>query len=193
MAACFWSSFCCSLVAFFFSQLDLLELLEEPGPADDLLLVDELELDPGEDVEELRLVLGGQDPAAVLGPDEEAGQAGEEVVEEAGQGRVPDDEDDQVDLLAVVGVEVDALLRPADGDGDLAAGVDAGVRQGDAVADGRGDEVLAVDDAGQDELLVVDELLLGQDVQELFDGLDLVLALEVEDDLGGFEIIGKAG
>ena len=134
---------------------------------------------------ELGLVLGRQDAAAVLGPDEEAGQPGEEVVEEAGQGRVPDDEDDQVDLLAVVGVEVDALLRPADGDGDLASGVDAGVRQGDAVADGRGDEVLAVDDAGQDELLVVDELLLGQDVEELLDGLDLVLALEVEDDLGG--------
>ena len=98
-----------------------------------------------------------------------------------------------MDLLAVVGVEIDALLRPADGDGDLAAGVDAGVRQGDAVADGRGVEVLPVDDPGQDELLVVDELLLGQDVQELFDGLDLVLALEVEDDLMGFEDNPRSG
>ena len=178
---------------FLLPQLDLLELLEHPGPADDLLLVDELEFDPGEDVVELRLVLGRLDPAAVLGPDEEAGQAGEEVVEEAGQGRVPDDEDDQVDFLAVVGVEVDALLRPADGDGDLAFGVDAGVRQGDAAADGRGDEVLAVDDAGQGQLLVVDELLFGQQVQELFDGLDLILALEVKNDLVGFEVIGKAG
>ena len=94
-----------------------------------------------------------------------------------------------MDFLAVVGVEVDALLGPADRDGDLAAGVDAGVRQGDAVPDGRGDEVLPVDDPGQEELLVVDDLLLGQDVQELFDGLDLVLAFEIEYDLRGFEVI----
>ncbi len=69
-----------------FPELDLLELLEHPGPADDLLFVDEAELDPGQDVVELRLVFGRQDPAAVLGLDEEAGQAGEEVIEEAGEG-----------------------------------------------------------------------------------------------------------
>ncbi len=109
-----------------------------------------------------------------------------------GKGRVPDDEDDQVDLLAVVRVEVDALVRPADGDRDLAFGIDAGVRQGDAEADGRGNEVLAVDDAGQGQFLVVDEFLLGQKVQKLFDGLDLILALEVENDLVGLEVIGKS-
>ena len=96
-------------------------------------------------------------------------------------------------FLPVVGVEVDALVRPADRDGDLASGVDAGVRQGDARTDGRGNEVLAVDDAGQQQLLVVDELLLGQHVQELFDGLDLVLALEVEDDLAELEVIRELG
>ena len=96
-----------------------------------------------------------------------------------------------MDLLAVDGVEGYALLRASDGDGDLAARVHPGVGKGDALADGRGLQVLAVDDPGQGELLVGDELLLDQDVEELLDGLDLVLGLEVEDDLGGFQKIRK--
>ena len=59
----------------------------------------------------------------VLGLDEEAGEPREEVVEEAGQGGVPDDEDDQVDFLVIGRVEGDPFLRKPDRDGDLAVRV----------------------------------------------------------------------
>jgi hypothetical protein len=81
----------------------------------------------------------------------------------------------------------------ADGDGHLAARVDPGVGHGDAVAERRGNQVLAVDQPSQQDLLVGDQLLLGQDVEELLDGQDLVLGLQVMDDLGGLEIVGKMG
>jgi hypothetical protein len=145
-------------------DFDLLELAEESGPADDLLLVDELELDLGEDRVELRLVLGLEDAPTVVGPDQEAGQPGEEVVEKAREGRVPDDQDDEMDLLTVMGLEVDSLLRTSDGEGDLASRVNSGVGQGDPRADGCRHEVFPVDDPGQEELFVVDELLLGKNV-----------------------------
>jgi len=63
------------------------------------------------------------------------------------------------------------------------------VGQGDPLADGRALEALPVDDPGEGQLLVSDELLLDQDVEELFEGLDLVLGGEVENDLGGFQLI----
>jgi hypothetical protein len=65
------------------------------------------------------------------------------------------------------------------------------MRNGNAFAESRRIQAFAVDEPGQDELFVPDQLLLGQDIQELFDGLDLVLSFEIINDLGGFQIIGK--
>jgi len=149
------------------------------------------ELNLREDLGELGLVFGVEQPVAELRPDQEAGQAGEEVIEQARQRRVPDHQDDEMDLFIVRRFEGDAFLRQPHGDGDLAVRIHSGVGKGDTLADGRALETLAVDDPGEGELLVGDELLLDQDVKELFEGLDLVLGLEVEYDLGRFQVIRK--
>jgi hypothetical protein len=157
---------------------------------DDLFLVGQDKVDFGKDGIERRLVGGLEDPPAEFGADEIAGQSREQVVEKPGNGGIPDDQDDEMNFFAVDGVEIDALARSSDGDGDLAARVDAGMGQGDAVTDGRGFQVFPVDDPGQKDFLVGDEFLFGQNAEKLFDRGDFFPAFEL-DDLGGFEIVGE--
>ncbi len=113
------------------------------------------------------------------------------MVKETGKGRVPDDQDDQVDFVLIGGIKINPFLRPPDGYGDLSARVHTGMGNGDALAEGRRIQALAVDEPGQDELFVPDQFLLGQDIKELFNSLDFVLGAKIMNDLGRFQIIGK--
>ena len=62
---------------------------------------------------------------------------------------------------------------------------------GDSLAQGGRLEVFPVDQPGENQFFVLNQFELGQNVEQLFDGLDFIRCLEVENELPGFEIIRK--
>jgi len=85
---------------------------------------------------QLLSIPGIEQPEPVFRLNQKTGQTGKQVIEQAGDGRVPDNQDHQPDWLTVRSVKVNSLGRPPDSHSNLTFGIDPGVGNGQAVPQG---------------------------------------------------------
>ena len=144
------------------------------------------------------LGVGGLEEAvAVFFVLELGGEAGEELEVVGGGGGGDDHEEEDAGEFVGGGVEADAVLGDAEGEGDGAAFDAADVGEGDGIFHGGGDDGFALDGGGEEAVFVVDEAFGLEEGAEFLEDFVAGGALEVgnHEGFGGeaFEADGVAG
>lgn len=104
---------------------------------------------------------------------DEAGDAGKGLDVGAGGGFGTDEEEEEADGLAVEGIEVHGLARAAGGHAELGDRRGLAVRDGDAVADARGEDGFPLADGAEDLIRVVEPLVVAHESDQLLEQIVL--------------------